>query len=128
MFAEPESWIRERLFEGLVIPAHPLALDEQRKLDERRQGEGYAEEMRHHLADQRQGQQPGHRQGDGLSGPAARSRRGYLLHDLAVLGRPGGHQAIVRPYLCWLRTPLEPISLKARRFLNCPYLGPINLI
>ena len=29
--------LRERLFEGLVIPAHPLALDANRKLDERRQ-------------------------------------------------------------------------------------------
>ena len=29
--------LRERLFEGLVIPAHPLALNSNRKLDERRQ-------------------------------------------------------------------------------------------
>lgn len=29
--------LRERLFSGLVIPAHPLALNAQRKLDERRQ-------------------------------------------------------------------------------------------
>ncbi len=29
--------VRERLFEGLAIPAHPLALDANRKLDERRQ-------------------------------------------------------------------------------------------
>lgn len=29
--------LRDRLFEGLVIPAHPLALDANRKLDERRQ-------------------------------------------------------------------------------------------
>jgi dihydrodipicolinate synthase/N-acetylneuraminate lyase len=29
--------LRERLFQGLVIPAHPLALNAQRKLDERRQ-------------------------------------------------------------------------------------------
>jgi dihydrodipicolinate synthase/N-acetylneuraminate lyase len=29
--------LRERLFEGLVIPAHPLALTAERKLDERRQ-------------------------------------------------------------------------------------------
>jgi dihydrodipicolinate synthase/N-acetylneuraminate lyase len=29
--------LRERLFEGLVIPAHPLALDANRKLDERHQ-------------------------------------------------------------------------------------------
>src|SRR5260221_1507828 len=29
--------LRERLLSGLVIPAHPLALNSQRKLDERRQ-------------------------------------------------------------------------------------------
>src|SRR3569832_2056849 len=29
--------LRERLREGLVIPAHPLALSSERKLDERRQ-------------------------------------------------------------------------------------------
>lgn len=29
--------VRQRLFEGAVIPAHPLALDAQRRLDERRQ-------------------------------------------------------------------------------------------
>lgn len=29
--------LRERLLDGLVIPAHPLALDEHRRLDERRQ-------------------------------------------------------------------------------------------
>lgn len=29
--------LRKRLFEGMVIPAHPLALNSQRKLDERRQ-------------------------------------------------------------------------------------------
>lgn len=29
--------VRDRLLEGLVIPAHPLALDERRRLDERRQ-------------------------------------------------------------------------------------------
>ncbi len=29
--------LRKRLFEGLVIPAHPLALNSERKLDERRQ-------------------------------------------------------------------------------------------
>src|SRR5262245_31947981 len=29
--------LRDRLFQGLVIPAHPLALNAQRKLDERRQ-------------------------------------------------------------------------------------------
>ena len=31
------SELRRRLLEGLVIPAHPLALDAQRRLDERRQ-------------------------------------------------------------------------------------------
>jgi hypothetical protein len=31
------STLRKRLFEGLVIPAHPLALTSERKLDERRQ-------------------------------------------------------------------------------------------
>jgi dihydrodipicolinate synthase/N-acetylneuraminate lyase len=36
-FAEPASWLRERLFEGLVIPAHPLALTNEGKLDEPRQ-------------------------------------------------------------------------------------------
>ena len=29
--------LRERLFEGLAIPAHPLALDAERRLDRRRQ-------------------------------------------------------------------------------------------
>src|SRR5579863_9315866 len=29
--------LREQLFSGLVIPAHPLALNRERKLDERRQ-------------------------------------------------------------------------------------------
>ena len=29
--------LRERLFDGLAIPAHPLALDAQRRLDRRRQ-------------------------------------------------------------------------------------------
>lgn len=32
----PSSW-KERLFQGAVIPAHPLALNARRKLDERRQ-------------------------------------------------------------------------------------------
>src|SRR5262245_12390172 len=32
-----DSGIREKLLAGLVIPAHPLALDADRKLDERRQ-------------------------------------------------------------------------------------------
>ena len=29
--------LRDKLFSGLVIPAHPLALNQERKLDERRQ-------------------------------------------------------------------------------------------
>ena len=33
----PPRWVMESLREGLVIPAHPLALTNQRKLDERRQ-------------------------------------------------------------------------------------------
>src|SRR5437867_5522576 len=33
----PPAWVAERLRAGLVIPAHPLALDSQRRLDERRQ-------------------------------------------------------------------------------------------
>ncbi|MBI2925374.1 MAG: dihydrodipicolinate synthase family protein [Verrucomicrobia bacterium] len=33
----PPAWVRAALLEGLVIPAHPLALTSQRKLDERRQ-------------------------------------------------------------------------------------------
>jgi dihydrodipicolinate synthase/N-acetylneuraminate lyase len=33
----PPSWVRERLRHGLVIPAHPLALTDTRKFDERRQ-------------------------------------------------------------------------------------------
>jgi len=33
----PPAWVLEKLHAGLVIPAHPLALTEQRKLDERRQ-------------------------------------------------------------------------------------------
>jgi dihydrodipicolinate synthase/N-acetylneuraminate lyase len=33
----PPSWVLEKLRAGLVIPAHPLALTEQRRLDERRQ-------------------------------------------------------------------------------------------
>ena len=33
----PPVWVVENLRAGLVIPAHPLALTEQRKLDERRQ-------------------------------------------------------------------------------------------
>lgn len=34
---EPPRWVRERLHDGLVIPAHPLALTAGRRLDERRQ-------------------------------------------------------------------------------------------
>lgn len=40
MPAEPHTrlpWLRERLIDGLVIPAHPLALNLDRRLDERRQ-------------------------------------------------------------------------------------------
>jgi dihydrodipicolinate synthase/N-acetylneuraminate lyase len=33
----PPSWVLDRLRSGLVIPAHPLALTEERRLDERRQ-------------------------------------------------------------------------------------------
>jgi dihydrodipicolinate synthase/N-acetylneuraminate lyase len=33
-FAEPEPWLRSRLFEGLVIPAHPLVLTEDGEFDE----------------------------------------------------------------------------------------------
>ena len=29
--------LRDKLFSGLVVPAHPLALNQERKLDERRQ-------------------------------------------------------------------------------------------
>src|ERR1044072_1981915 len=36
-FPPPPDWVRPRLDEGLVIPAHPLALNSTRKLDERRQ-------------------------------------------------------------------------------------------
>jgi hypothetical protein len=34
---QPPQWVKERLREGLVIPAHPLALTAARRLDERRQ-------------------------------------------------------------------------------------------
>lgn len=37
LFAEPEPWLRARLFEGLVIPAHPLVLTDSGDLDELRQ-------------------------------------------------------------------------------------------
>jgi dihydrodipicolinate synthase/N-acetylneuraminate lyase len=36
-FPQPPAWALDRLRDGLVIPAHPLALTRQRKLDERRQ-------------------------------------------------------------------------------------------
>jgi len=36
-FPQPPAWVTDRLRVGLVIPAHPLALDDSRKLDERRQ-------------------------------------------------------------------------------------------
>jgi len=36
-FPLPPPWVSEALHSGLVIPAHPLALTESRKLDERRQ-------------------------------------------------------------------------------------------
>ena len=36
-FPQPLPWVREALLEGQVIPAHPLALDSARRLDERRQ-------------------------------------------------------------------------------------------
>ena len=36
-FPQPPLWVREKLRDGIVIPAHPLALTSERKLDERRQ-------------------------------------------------------------------------------------------
>ena len=36
-FPQPPAWVLDRLRDGLVIPAHPLALTRRRKLDERRQ-------------------------------------------------------------------------------------------
>lgn len=36
-FPQPAEWVRTKLREGMVIPAHPLALNSNRKLDERRQ-------------------------------------------------------------------------------------------
>ena len=33
----PPEWVQEALLSGIVIPAHPLALDGERKMDERRQ-------------------------------------------------------------------------------------------
>jgi dihydrodipicolinate synthase/N-acetylneuraminate lyase len=36
-FPQPSDWVQQRLLQGLVIPAHPLALKRNRKLDERHQ-------------------------------------------------------------------------------------------
>src|SRR2546428_5600525 len=36
-FPKPPLWVLAALREGLVIPAHPLALTQERKLDERHQ-------------------------------------------------------------------------------------------
>ncbi|WP_207399375.1 dihydrodipicolinate synthase family protein [Bremerella alba] len=36
-FPAPEPWVRESIRSGIAIPAHPLALTKNRKLDERRQ-------------------------------------------------------------------------------------------
>src|ERR1041385_7601203 len=36
-FPQPPRWAQKKLRDGLVIPAHPLALTPERKLDERRQ-------------------------------------------------------------------------------------------
>ena len=36
-FPQPPEWVRTKLLDGVVIPAHPLALDSERKLDEGRQ-------------------------------------------------------------------------------------------
>src|SRR5690242_45662 len=36
-FPEPPAWVRQALLKGVVIPAHPLALNSARRLDERRQ-------------------------------------------------------------------------------------------
>ena len=36
-FPQPADWVRTKLREGMVIPAHPLALNASRKLDERHQ-------------------------------------------------------------------------------------------
>jgi len=36
-YPQPPDWVRARLHEGVVIPAHPLALTPERRLDERRQ-------------------------------------------------------------------------------------------
>ena len=42
-FPQPPAWVRERLRAGLVIPAHPLALTDARRWDERRQREELAQ-------------------------------------------------------------------------------------
>src|SRR5881409_2515443 len=36
-YPPPPKWVQDALHEGLVIPAHPLALTQDQKLDERRQ-------------------------------------------------------------------------------------------
>ena len=36
-FPQPPDWVRNQLREGIVIPAHPLALTRERRFDERRQ-------------------------------------------------------------------------------------------
>src|SRR5512146_2068273 len=36
-YPQPPGWVQERLRAGLVIPAHPLALTNGRRLDERHQ-------------------------------------------------------------------------------------------
>jgi hypothetical protein len=36
-FPQPPDWVQAKLRDGVVIPAHPLALTQERKLDERRQ-------------------------------------------------------------------------------------------
>lgn len=36
-YPQPADWVRTKLREGLVIPAHPLALNSNRQMDERRQ-------------------------------------------------------------------------------------------
>src|SRR5437667_8171818 len=36
-YPAPPDWVQKKLRAGLVIPAHPLALTPQRRLDERRQ-------------------------------------------------------------------------------------------
>lgn len=36
-YPQPPAWVQEKLRDGIVIPAHPLALTSARKLDERRQ-------------------------------------------------------------------------------------------